>query len=152
MHDLHACVPRVGRQRGAATVLTAATAVLAAMVALAVVHGGQRIIEGARARTAADAAALAGVEGGRAEAERLAVANGGRLDRYTVSGGDVLVSVRVGDRTATARARALAVPAAPVPNSTSTAGPPATATVPDRVGTHGAPARVRRPASRTLPP
>ena len=57
-----------------------------------------------RAVSAADAAALAGVVGGRDAAERLAAANGALLVGWERDGRDVLVTVVVGGRSATARA------------------------------------------------
>lgn len=62
------------------------------------------LLERQRARTAADAAALAGVSGGRGGATELARANGAVLIAWSESGDEVTVTVRVGDRTATARA------------------------------------------------
>lgn len=62
-------------------------------------------IDAARARTAADAAALAGVEAGQGAAAALADVNGGVLvEFHTSEGGDVVVRVRVGRATASARA------------------------------------------------
>ncbi len=79
-------------------------AVVAVLVAALGVVAGHSI-DAARARTAADAAALAGVEAGRASADALAHANGGVLVEFrTIQNGDVLVRVRVGRATASARA------------------------------------------------
>ena len=73
------------------------------VVALSVVAGHS--IDAARARTAADAAALAGVESGHVAADALAHANGGVLVEFrTTDDGDVVVRVRVGRATASARA------------------------------------------------
>ena len=60
--------------------------------------------EAARARTAADAAALAGAAAGRPSAGQVAEANGGELLEYRAIGSVVEVGVRVGDATARARA------------------------------------------------
>jgi hypothetical protein len=78
------------------------------VVALATL--GRDIVERTRARTAADAAALASVDGRRADAERLADEHGGVVVtwRREPGGHDVMVEVRVGD--ATARARASSAP------------------------------------------
>ena len=57
-----------------------------------------------QARSAADAAALAGVTGGQAAAASLAAANDAMLVGWHRSGREVTVSVRVGDQTVTARA------------------------------------------------
>ncbi|MDQ1425612.1 MAG: hypothetical protein QOD72_3110 [Acidimicrobiaceae bacterium] len=90
-------------------------AVIAVLVAALGVIAGHSI-DAARARTAADAAALAGVESGRGAAAALAHANGGVLVEFeTVDSGDVLVRVRVGRATAAARATLdRAVPSGPV--------------------------------------
>jgi hypothetical protein len=63
------------------------------------------VIDGARARTAADAAALAGAAEGRPAAAALARVNGGRLVAYRAEGPSVVVTVAVGRARATARAR-----------------------------------------------
>ena len=65
---------------------------------------GAAVDDAARARTAADAAALAGAADGFDAAVELAVANGGLLHTYERHGGAVEVAVRVGDTVATARA------------------------------------------------
>ena len=93
------------RDRGSILILTVLVGVAVTAAALAAVtpvlgelHDRQR------ARSAADAAALAGVGGGRAEASRLASENGGTLVAWSDDGSTVTVTVRVGDRNATARA------------------------------------------------
>ncbi len=83
-----------------------ALVILVAMAsALAVARLGVEVIDRARARTAADAAALAGVDGGRSAADAAARANGGRLVHFVSSGGATEVEVQVGGSEATARAR-----------------------------------------------
>ena len=62
------------------------------------------LIDASRARSAADAAALASVEGGPAAATELATANGATLVSWALVGSDVVVEVRVGDAVAAARA------------------------------------------------
>jgi hypothetical protein len=57
-----------------------------------------------QAQAAADAAALAGVTGGRPAAERLAAANDGVLVSWSRDGRAVTVTVAVDDQRATARA------------------------------------------------
>ena len=57
-----------------------------------------------RAQNAADAAALAGVEGGRAASARFAGANGATLVAWRRDGADVVVTVRYDEREASARA------------------------------------------------
>jgi len=78
---------------GAATVMMLLTASL-----------GRTVIDRTKARTAADAAALAGVSGGRAAAERVAGENGGTLEALTGLGPVVEARVRVGTARATSRA------------------------------------------------
>jgi hypothetical protein len=68
---------------------------------------GRRAHDAALARTAADAAALAGVTGGSAAAARLAAANGGLLVRFADDGESVRVEVVVGGASASARAAAM---------------------------------------------
>lgn len=74
---------------------------------MVVVRWGAAVDDAARARTAADAAALAGAAEGRVEAEKVASANGGQLLEYRRRGDTVEVVVAV--RSARARARAEAV-------------------------------------------
>jgi len=94
MHDRGQALP----------VVVGVLAVIAVLVAALGVVAGHSI-DAARARTAADAAALAGVESGRAAADALAHANGGTLvEFHTFGGGDVVVRVRVGRASASARA------------------------------------------------
>ncbi len=61
-------------------------------------------VHAARARTAADAAALAGAQWGRGAAVAAAADNGGRLRWFEQRGLDVLVTVEVDGATADARA------------------------------------------------
>ncbi|MEY4230655.1 MAG: hypothetical protein RLZZ362_1504 [Actinomycetota bacterium] len=94
--------------RGSSVVLVAAVIVLAGLMALAVAELSVAAAQRARAQTAADAAALAGVSGGRAAASRLAAANGGALRSFVRSRHPaaitVTVTVELGDAVATARA------------------------------------------------
>lgn len=91
--------------RGSMAILTVligvalTAAVLAAMIPWVGALGEQQ-----RARTAADAAALAGVTGGRPGSARLAAANGATLVTWRLVGDDVIVTVELGDHRATARA------------------------------------------------
>lgn len=62
------------------------------------------LVDRQRAHSAADAAALAGVTGGRLSAEALARSNGGMLVDWSISDRVVTVRVRVGDQVVTARA------------------------------------------------
>jgi len=73
---------------------------------LALVRIGGALDDSARARTAADAAALAGAVDGRRGAESMAEQNGGTLVEFMQRDGMVDVKVRVGDASANARAGA----------------------------------------------
>jgi hypothetical protein len=90
--------------------LVIGVAAVIAVLVLALGRFAVTLTDAARARTAADAAALAGAGGGRAAASEMARANGGELVDYQVFpgkiGSDVLVRVRVGRVTASARATA----------------------------------------------
>jgi hypothetical protein len=63
------------------------------------------VVARAEAQTAADAAALAGAVHGRAAAEDLAAANGGRLESWVAAGPEVEVVAVVAGERARARAR-----------------------------------------------
>lgn len=93
-------------QRGQAVPLLVATIALSGLLLVALAGLGRAAGTAARARSAADAAALAGVTDGEAGARRLAAANGATLESFIRSGdgGDVVVVVRVGRARATARA------------------------------------------------
>ena len=84
------------------TVLSGLGLISAVMLALMPVLGD--LIDRQRARSAADAAALAGVTGGREAAAELAAANGAVLVAWSASGDEVLVTVTVGDQRVAARA------------------------------------------------
>ena len=74
-------------------------AVVVLVVALLVIgRVGRTVIDRARARTAADAAALAGVRDGRARAQQIAERNGARLVAFEAVGDEVDVTVEVGCR------------------------------------------------------
>jgi hypothetical protein len=94
--------------------LVIGVAAVMAVLVLALGRFAVTLTDGARARTAADAAALAGAGGGRAVAAEMARANGADLIDYQVISGergtDVLVRVRVGQVTASARATAQSDP------------------------------------------
>ena len=78
--------------------------VLGAMLAIGVGRVGAVVVQRQRAQIAADAAALAGVRGGRATAAAVATANGAALQSFDVRGDEVLVTVTVGAVDASARA------------------------------------------------
>ncbi len=92
--------------RGQSAPLLLAVVALAALLAVAVAQAGGRVVDHQRARTAADAAALAGAAGGLSAAQRVAAANGARLVDLARDGDVVLVRVAVGEITASARATA----------------------------------------------
>jgi hypothetical protein len=90
--------------RGQAIVLVLAAVVVAVTCAVAVGRFSARLVDKQQAQLAADAAALAGVDGGQDAAERLALANDGVLMSFDLNGNEVVVEVRVGDELARARA------------------------------------------------
>ena len=89
---------------GQAVPLVIAVVVVAAVCVLAIGRFAAGTVDAARARTAADAAALAGAAYGRNAAAATAADNGATLEAFTTVGDTVAVEVRVG--TAVARARA----------------------------------------------
>ena len=96
-----------GRDRGQAAVLVLVVAtVLFVSLSVALVVVGGRVIDRTRAQTAADAAALGAVIGGREAAETLAGRHGATLVSF-IRGPDVgrvTVVVRLGTATADAAA------------------------------------------------
>lgn len=90
--------------RGQAVPLLLGVLALGLVLLVAVSRVAVAGVSAARARTAADAAALAGARWGRPAAAESAADNGGRLVVFTQLGPDVLVTVVVGDASATARA------------------------------------------------
>ena len=89
---------------GQAVPLVIAVVVVAAMGVVALGRVAAGAVDAARARTAADAAALAGASEGQNAAVAAAAANGGEVIAFVTAGDDVLVDVRVGRATARARA------------------------------------------------
>lgn len=94
----------LGRDDGQAVPLIAALVVMAGVLVLGLGALAGDVVDAARARSAADAAALAGIRGGRPAADALAGRNGAALTSWQQVGDDVVVTVRVGGATATARA------------------------------------------------
>ncbi len=92
------------RERGQATVLLLAVVVVVVVSMVAMGRFGARVVGIEQAQVAADSAALAGVDGGRPAAVRLATANGAVLVGFVRLGDDVLVTVTVDGVSATARA------------------------------------------------
>ena len=84
--------------------LLLAVVALVVVLMVATAHFAGRVVTREHAQSAADAAALAGTDGGQPAAARLARANGAVLVSFMVVGEAVQVVVRVGDATATARA------------------------------------------------
>ncbi len=96
------------KQRGergqSAIVVLVVVAVFGAAVAGAIADVGGLAQDRSRAQTAADAAALASLDGGRSAASRFANLHGATLVSWARHGHRVTVVVRHGDATATARA------------------------------------------------
>jgi Tfp pilus assembly protein PilV len=93
------------RDRGAMSVLVVMVAfAITAAIMLGLVPVLGDLTDRQQARSAADAAALAGVSGGRSAAESLAAANDAVLVGWSRAGHEVTVTVRVGEQTVTARA------------------------------------------------
>jgi LAS superfamily LD-carboxypeptidase LdcB len=78
---------------------------LCGVALLALVPMAGALVDRARARTAADAAALAGAAEGDQAARQVATANGAKLLEIERSGDEVVVQVRVGEVEAYAKAR-----------------------------------------------
>ena len=96
-------------------------------MALLIANLGGVANDRARARTAADAAALAGVLGGRDAAVDIARRNGGDVEQYDSDGNHTTVRVRVGRARATASAARSGVgttAASPTSGSAPAAWPP----------------------------
>lgn len=93
------------RDRGSMTVfvvLVGAAVSLAVLTALVPLLDG--LIDRQHAQAAADAAALAGVEGGRSAAVSIAAANGAVLVSWRTRGDEVTVVVQIDGQRASARA------------------------------------------------
>ncbi len=89
---------------GQATPLVIGVIAIAAASLVPIARLGRAASDAARARAAADAAALSGVIDGTAAARRIAGDNGAVLVSFTRVGADVIVTVRVGEAVARARA------------------------------------------------
>lgn len=97
--------PAHEHDRGQATLLVIAVATIVVVLMVVVARAGEAVVTVEQAQIAADAAALAGVAGGPVAAARLARANGGVLVSIRRLGDDVVVTVEVDGRRASARAR-----------------------------------------------
>jgi uncharacterized membrane protein len=97
-------------ERAQATPLAVALIFLAGVALVVLVPLGRGAIERAQARTAADAAALAGAAEGEPAARAVADANGARLVHFASLDRDVWVVVERGGAVAEARARREPVP------------------------------------------
>lgn len=106
-----------------ATPLMAAALGLVVLMLLALGPMGRALTDRAQARTAADAAALAGAAQGEGVARDLARANGAELVAYSSGNGEVVVEVQVGDVAARSRARRVQVARAPAPGFFDVADP-----------------------------
>ena len=91
--------------RGQVTVLSATGLALLAVLLVAMATMGRGLVDRAQARTAADAAALAGAAEGEQTAREVAASNRAEVRRYDVVDGAVVVEVAVGRIGAYARAR-----------------------------------------------
>lgn len=91
--------------RGQAVVLVLAVVVIIIVMTVAMAAFAGHVHDIEQAQVAADAAALAAVDGGEAAARRLAAANQGVVVEFRAVGDDVLVTVEVDGRRASARAR-----------------------------------------------
>ena len=102
--------------RGQTTVLAVMGVGFAALLLVAAATAGRVLVDRARARTAADAAALAGAAEGESGAREVARANGGALVHHEDLNGVAMVEVRVGRVTGFARARWVPDPPAVAPS------------------------------------
>lgn len=96
---------RGNRSRGAVTPLMVALVFLMGVFVVVLGRLGVATVTQAQARTAADAAALAGAADGRDAAAAIAEANGAKLVDFQRQGLDTRVTVALGRAHATARAR-----------------------------------------------
>jgi outer membrane lipoprotein SlyB len=90
--------------RGQAVPLLLIAVALGALAIIGIADLAAGALDSARARSAADAAALAGALDGAPAAQRLAQANGAQVVLFGRDGDQVLVVVKVGRATARARA------------------------------------------------
>ena len=98
---------RIRHDRGQALPLLLVVLAVSLIAMAVVARLGGVADEAARARTAADAAALAGAADGPSAARRLAESNGGVLVDYLAEGATFEVVVRIGSSAARARAEVI---------------------------------------------
>ncbi len=94
----------MNRERGQVTVLVAAVIAVALAVVMALGRLGTILVQQARAASAADASALAGLNGGAAAAAGVAVANEARLVSVEVGPGWCRATVELSGRRASSEA------------------------------------------------
>jgi hypothetical protein len=103
-------------QAGQILPLVAVIVMLAGVLALGIAKVGSRAVGRARAQSAADAAALAGVDGGAPAADRAAAADGATVVRFVTTPGGAFVEVRWrGEQAVAQAARGDAVSTAEAP-------------------------------------
>jgi hypothetical protein len=102
--DLREPRPARPADSGQASILLVAVLGVAVLLALLVARVGSVAADRAAARTAADAAALAGVRDGLAGVNEAAVRNGAIVLDVRIDAGGVEVTVQHGEATASARA------------------------------------------------
>jgi len=92
-------------EAGQALPIITVVVLLVLLIGVGLMHLSAGLADRARARTAADAAALAGARDGEDMAGQVAEENHARLEQYVARNREVEVTVRVGDERATARAQ-----------------------------------------------
>jgi hypothetical protein len=95
---------RSENEQGHALALVVVVLAVLMVISVGLAQLGVRAADLSRARTAADAVALAAASGGFEAGRRLAVANHANLTSLTAEGGVVRATVRVGAMSATASA------------------------------------------------
>ncbi|CAB4698692.1 MAG: hypothetical protein F2934_00080 [Actinobacteria bacterium] len=90
--------------RGSVSLIVIGVVAVAVALLLSIGRFGRDLDDSARAQTAADAAALAGVQGGRQLAAEVAEANGAELVSFVADNGSVRVTTAVSGAVASARA------------------------------------------------
>lgn len=106
---------------GQTTVLATLVLAMAVLLMAGIAMAGAALRDRAQARSAADAAALAGAAEGEASAVAIARANGAQLVDYESDDGRVVVEVEIGRVNAFAKAR---VRPSVIPSATGVAAPP----------------------------